>query len=92
MGLNSLSTMGLAANTAVMEQGAVETASGATYTYDASGYITQMVETLTGGNRTTTYTYNADRTINTEVSTYQGVTKTTTFVYTNGRITSYTVS
>lgn len=69
-----------------------ETPSAATFTYDSSGYLTQMVETFSGGNKTTTYSYNPDYSINTETSVYLGVTKTTTYYYTNGRLTSYTVT
>ena len=69
---------------------ASDSPSAVSYTYNGSGQVTGITETVDGYQRTTTLTYNADGTVNTEAVTWHGVTRTRTFSYSNGQCTGST--
>ena len=69
---------------------ATDSASAQVMTYNGSGQLTGISETVDGYPRTTTLTYNADGTVNTEAVTWHGVTRTRTFSYSNGQCTGST--
>lgn len=60
-------------------------ASAQSATYNGSGQLTGITETVDGYTRSTTLTYNSDGTLNTEAITYRGVTKTRTHSYSSGQ-------
>ena len=69
---------------------ATDSASSVSYSYNGSGQVTGITETVDGYPRTTTLTYNVDGTVNTEAVTWHGVTRTRTFSYSNGQCTGST--
>lgn len=60
-------------------------ASAQSATYNGSGQLTGITETVDGYTRSTTLTYNSDGTLNTEAITYRGVTKTRTHSYSSSQ-------
>ena len=69
---------------------ASDSPSAVSYTYNGSGQVTGVSETVDGYPRTTAYTYNSDGTVNTEAVTWHGVTRTRTYSYSNGQCTGST--
>jgi len=69
---------------------ASDSPSSVSYSYNGSGQVTGITETVDGYPRTTTLTYNSDGTVNTEAVTWHGVTRTRTYSYSNGQCTGST--
>lgn len=66
---------------------------GASYTYDSSGRIASVTETLPSGTRTTTYSYDAAGRVTQAVLTQGSTTRTTTYSYDDaGTLTGWTVT
>ena len=61
-------------------------------TYDGSGRVVTVVETVDGQPATTTMAYNADGTVNTVTTTYKGRTRTETMAYAAGRVSGSNAS
>ena len=61
-------------------------------TYDGSGRVSTVVETVDGQLATTTVAYNADGTVNTVITTYRGRTRTETMAYAAGRVSGSNAS
>ena len=61
-------------------------------TYDGSGRVSTVVETVDGQPATITMAYNADGTVNTVTTTYRGRTRTETMAYAAGRVSGSNAS
>lgn len=69
----------------------IEPEAAATLTYNGSGQVTMITETLGGGQpRVTAYAYNVDGQVQTETVTIGAVSYVTTYTYTGGLLTGAT--
>ena len=66
----------------------IEPEASAVLSYNGSGQVTMITETLSGGQqRVTAYAYNVDGQVQTETATIGAVSYRTTYTYTDGLLT-----